>query len=164
MTYIRNPSIFQDAQKQLNSLNADFIPPQTEELVRLVIPITPVADFVRSQQNAVPGTTAVLVTLPTDKDFFLTGLQLNLASDAANDTTSASLQVRIENQFRVVGIISKLALVAISAVNVPSTFVPPIRIDRGTDIRLVLTGTVGGIAFSGIIFGFMRETTRNPVL
>lgn len=159
MTRHYNPTIAQNASRILNSKTSDFISDEVSNLVA-VLPIDSVCNIVRSNVRATSGSSTVFAT-PTDKDFYLVAANLSLSADAACDNTNCVMNVTIDGVLsnRDIIRIQKLSLTAIND-TVSLHLTKPLKIDRGTNITINSTFTVGNAIFGGCIIGYTEEVTK----
>lgn len=152
-----NTSISEDAARILNSKQGQFLGDDVTGPVA-VIDISPYANVVRNILGTSTGT-GTLYTTPTDKDFYLTSVQISVQANAACDSTFAVIRCTIEGIIRNVIGIAKLTLTATSEA-VSITFTTPVKIDRGTAIQTNNTFTAGSQTISAQITGYTVETTK----
>lgn len=115
-------------------------------------------DIVRHAQSAVTGG-ATIYTTPTDKDFYLTSIQLSSQSDATADNTSILVTANIEGVSRRLINVGKLTTTA-RVVDIFLDFAIPIKIDRGAIIAFANSFTVGASITNVSITGYTAETTK----
>lgn len=161
MTKHYNPSIVERANRILASKSGDFLSDEVQGPVA-VIPINPIINIVRAA-SATTTSSGTIFTTPTDKDFYLTGVQFGFVKDAACDaanTTTPAVLITIDG---VSVTVVRLPTITLTAQN-QSVFVSlptPIKIDRGTTISIQSTSyTVGVFNRNAVIYGYTEEVTR----
>lgn len=151
-----NPSISERALRQFNFKSGDSL---TNDITGpfAVIPIEPIIRIVRYVVRSATGTSTIYTT-PSDKDFYLTGLQLSHSSNSTSDSTSCHISVTIDGIAQRPAYMLKQALTASD--KVVSIMLPkPIKVDRNTSITLTLSFTVGADSAVGVIYGYTEEVT-----
>lgn len=151
-----NPSISEDASRIFNC-KGEYLEEIGDEIIPVVV-VERYANIVREAEGAGTGTVTAYTT-PADKDFFLTGFNMNYSTDAACDTTSLSVQVFIEGVSRLLIRRKKITLTAASE-TVVREFSKPIKIDRNTAITLVCSFAAGNCPRSLTICGYTVETVK----
>lgn len=124
-----------------------------------VIPLNPRIDIVKSA-SATNATNAIIFTTPIDKDFYLTHASLSVIKDATSTSIVSAITVTIDG---VVPSIIQIAGITLTPQisQLVLCFNYPIKIDRGTQIRVTNSTNVGNIRADGCISGFTVETTKN---
>lgn len=111
-------------------------------------------DIVRNVARTATGVSTIYTT-PTDQDFYLSSVSVQLIADATNDSTSGFVRATIGGASRFF-LITKFATTATQSAmqwNLPV----PIKIDRGTNITVEYTSTAGAMNVNGTIVGFTIE-------
>lgn len=144
--------------KRIFSSKHDFISDDIIPNIQPTIEITPIVNIVRNATRATTGAGSVFVT-PTDKDFYLTYTSFSNQSDVVADNTSIDMRATINGAVRRLQDLSKLTTTAFSG-NISINFMPAIKIDRGTNIQINTSFTVGASTTSGVIAGYTVETTE----
>lgn len=139
----------------------DEIPSEISKTIWPVIDITPrkhrIANIVRDTGRSTTGTSTVYTT-PTDQDFFLTSAFVSGTSDATADNTFFAILATIDGVSRNLLKIYKTTLTAAS-ISIPISYIFPIKIDRGTNISITTSFSVGTSTVEGGITGY---TVTNP--
>jgi len=99
--------------------------------------------------------TGTLVTLDTDKDFYLTNLSYFLQCNVTADSTDYSVRAVIDGESQRLIQIQKLSLTA-TTITIEKTFPFPIKVDRATAITFPQAFTVGASSVSVTVQGFFR--------
>jgi len=154
-----NASIIEWALNIFNTKVADNISDQVNPVIQPTMEIKPFANIVRGVANANTGGTTIFST-PTDKDFFLTYVQISGSSLADADNTSFNAFANIDGVNEELVQVQKQTLTAHTFTQAVH-FDPPIRIDRGTGITVNTAFTVGAARKSGCLNGYTVETTRS---
>jgi len=157
MTRHYNTSISEDAARILNS-KMEYLPDEVAGPVA-VIPIMPVVKTVFRGTTTATGTLNV-ATLPSGKDFYLTGFVLSMSKDATSDNTQVQFSVTIDGvASTILGEIINQTLTATSRDQVVM-FPVPLKLDRGTNIQVFGTFTAGTMRKTAIAYGYFVETTK----
>jgi len=163
MVIHHNPTITQDTQRILNLkigesqiVGNDIIP---------VIPITRVCNIVRSATRTTTGS-STLITTSTDRDFYIVACQLAIAYDVNSDATSYTLSTTIDGVNRELLHLRKLSGATLSDVHSISISFPiPIKIDRGAQVFITQTFSLGTNHITGVVHGYevaTQTTTAQP--
>lgn len=115
------------------------------------------ANIVRGLVKTNTGATAIYAT-PVNQDFYITHASLDWQTDAANDGTSAYIQVTINGVSSGMYVLSlgKLTLTAISK-SLSIAFANPIKIDRNTNVQVVTAFTVGTSVCAATLSGYLVD-------
>ena len=106
---------------------------------------------------AATTSTATMVTTPTDRDFFLTGALMGFDKDDVCDGTSISIQATLFGKAETnIFFMSALTLVAQQRDNA-MVYNPPIKLARGTTIKLAGAFTAGTMSKSASITGYTTD-------
>jgi hypothetical protein len=157
MTRHYNPSIINRAARILNSKGNDFLPDEVSGPVA-TIAISPKVDIVRA--GTATGTSTTIYTTPTDKDFYLTGIQLAMIKDATSTSTSTNIDCQINGTTAVLINIPSFTLTA-QTLSENIQYIFPIKVDRGTALRVRNSTGTANITSIGTIYGYTEETTQN---
>lgn len=109
--------------------------------------------------STVNSTTSTIYTTPSDKDFYLTGVNLTMIKDSTATATLMGVNVLIDATTVSILRIRGLTLTA-DKQTVSSNFSFPIKIDRGTNITLTSDTADANVSLSCVIFGFISDTLR----
>lgn len=164
MVDVRNAEALAAIRKaaQLQVLG-DKVPLRLSETVAPVMEMNPEllrrCNVVANTSRSTTGTSTVY-TVPSDKDFFLTSAQMSASYDATADSTNSFLTVTLDD-----GASSARPLQLMKQTTTASSltqglsFVPPIKLKRGTTVGLNLSFSVGSGNGSANITGY---TVENP--
>jgi len=136
---------------------SDIVPNQLQNFIIPVIEVNPKllrnVDVAQENQKTTTGSIVILTGVPT-MDFYITSAFLSWASDAANDSTSATLVCTMEdnNTHSIIKIV-KLTLTDVQQTT-QMDFPRPIKIKRGTDIVASSTFSLGTSIISGGVTGY----------
>ena len=163
MTQHYNPSIVERSARILNSKAGDYISDEIDPNIKLVIPVEPRIDIVKSQSAAVTGS-ATIFTTPADKDFYLKTLQASIIKNATCDVATSNYNV----QAFIDGVqtpLCRLSMLTLTAQD-KETFIQftgrGIRCDRGSTIVIGSnTYTAGLMNRSATITGYTEEVQKN---
>lgn len=151
-----NSSISQDINRifDLKGESTNLV----SDIIMPVVPIVRQIDIVRNGTSSASGALTAYTT-PSDKDFYLTGIFLNISCDAASDWVTASYTATIQGVSRAFAYIAKLTLTATQQ-QVSIQYPIPIKIDRGTNIVNSLTFAAGNTIRAYSLQGYTVETTK----
>lgn len=141
----------------------DIVPNQLAEKVIPVMEVNPKllrrTNIMKASTKTTTGTQTVY-TAPTDKDFYLTDLQLAWSKDVANDGISAFWVITIDGDSATTNIL-RLYGQTLTANQIVETisFSNPIKIARGSTLSISHSFTVGASSIAGSLFGY---TIDNP--
>lgn len=153
-----NPSIGQRLQRIFN-FKGGAIVDEVNTIIQPTIEIKPRPDFIRGNASTTTGT-GTIITLPTDKDFYLTGFTMTYQKGATCDNTSFVFSINVDGSARSLIDIRTLTLTASNqALNFE--FTHPIKIDRGSSLTHTASFTVGSMNRSVIIRGYFENVTAS---
>jgi len=162
MVDVQNRQVLDDLAEKIKESNPNVLPKTIGDKIMPVIEVGDNIDqrFIIHTNSATSGTITITTT-PTDKDFYLTGIEMSYATDATCDMASA--------QNGVIVIIQGVSRVALSFANIALTaqqsdrsitFPVPILLDRGSLVTMTGTFTVG-VAIRGVsISGYSVDTLQ----
>lgn len=140
-------------------LSRDKIPSEIAEKVVPVMEVNPKllrrCDFIETNSSTTSGTLTI-TTLPTDKDIFITGFNVNLIKDVANDGATGYLVLTVtQADFGAKGLI-RIPIITATAqsFSLSETLREPIKLARGSTITLTGTFTAGVMVRTASIFGY----------
>jgi hypothetical protein len=140
--------------------NIDAIPMKLGDTVIPVIECNPKllqpVKIVRSNV-ATNATVATVYTTPTDQDFYLTSLSMSVIKDVTSTAIISYTSVIIDGMSNRLMRIYGLQLTPQSS-NMAVSFVPPIKLDRGSVIVVGNDTLVANISAAASITGFVVET------
>jgi len=140
------------------SVGAENVPQEVEDKIRAVF-ITNEENIVNVLRNVTKTTTgsATMFTVPSDKDFFLTGLTFSYTCDATADSIQYILQLALEGDAaRSIVILGKQTTTATTD-HIELTFPVPLKLESGTTIAISQTFTVGTSRIAGSCIGYTKE-------
>lgn len=153
-----NPSIAQWLRRIFNFKVGSMITSDVGEILVPVIPILPVVNIVRNALRTASGTSTIFGT-PLDKDFYLTGIFIAYQGNATSDSTVISVDVTLDGFARSFDF-GKLSVTA-TQFNQWIQFDTPIKLDKGTNVNLVLAFTLGAEVSSATITGYTVESVSS---
>lgn len=158
MATITRGSVIQKTQDLLGlQSGSDQIPNQSANIVSPVIEVGPkFSTIMKTNSASTSSNTTLIYTTPTDKDFYLTYACLSATKDAASDNTAVSLFVSVDNSSSRVLFQEMQTLTATSFTNI-ANFNYPLKLNRGSQILLGGTFTVGTMNKRATIAGFIVE-------
>lgn len=138
-------------------VSRDKIPTEFAEKVIAVAEVNPkllkIVDICRDA-TATNAVVATIFTTPTDKDFYLTNAQLSIIKDVTSTSATSYIDCVINNVTTTLLSIPSFTL-TVQNQTTSVNFRFPLKIDRGTSIR-VLNGTnVANISAAGNIQGYL---------
>lgn len=123
------------------------------------IAIEPVARQLGSNNRATTGTSTV-ITAASDKDTYITGVQVSITADASSDSTTFLVQI-VQNGATVrLAQYFKTTLTAYTCVDYIN-FSKPIKLDRGSIVTIQNTFTVGTSNIGCVLHGYTEEVTSS---
>jgi hypothetical protein len=161
MTKHYNPSLVERTNRIFRPKAGDQFSDNVSPNLVPVITVDPIVRIVRNGNTSSTGTFTVYTT-PSDKDFYLTAIELTMAKDVTCDaaTGSVGMNITVDGVSVAVVTIAFITLTAqTSTVVVPFTF--PIKVDRGTTITGSVTFTAGAMRRSCCIYGYTEEVTAS---
>ena len=149
-----NTSITQNLHKVLNTKGEyiDEINPSIQPIIAV-----PIYTNVVKSNTLSNATSLTLYTTPTDKDFFLTALQLSFIKDASATATQMGVTVVIDGVTTTLVRAVGLTTTAQSG-NLAQTLPFPIKLDRGSIISIVNNTGVANVTTWVNIMGYTQET------
>lgn len=157
-----NPTISQDAVRIFNLKAGDNL---TSDIGNLIVPVVPITRFsnILKTATATNNTAATIYTTPSDKDFYLTGVQIAVSKDATATSLGTDVTVFYNSvNTRIIKISTNQLQVQNEAVS--QVFNPPLLIDKGTAIVLNNSTNVANIVSSACIYGYTVETNSSVSL
>ena len=135
---------------------SDVVPSELAEKVIPVLDVTP--DFHRfcNLSDGSAGTTnanLTIFTAPTDRDFYMTNLQVCYMANATADNTYHIVSVVIDGIRRNLIYLIKLSLTA-DTQSVVLNYKIPIKLTRGSTVLMENNFTVGSVAKAGAVTGY----------
>jgi len=159
MVDIQSKEVIDKISEQLKIQPALMIPREIGKDIQLTFDVNTsrVADTIADGFSSSTGALIFFIT-PTDRDFFLTSTYLNITKDVSNDNTATTIEVTPfgKAEFPVIQIISQTLTVA-NNINSVTTFATPIKLERGSNIRIIGPFTVGAMGKGAIITGFTTD-------
>lgn len=156
MVNIYNTSINQRAIERFNVRDGQFFDNNIGNKVMPIVNIDqPTCDVVANGNNTATGA-GTIYTTPTGKDFYLTGYQVSVASNATCDGDNAYLTFYVNGVVRY--IVFALIVGVANNVNVTQDFTTPIKIDRGTAIQMTSTFSAGAQRKCASLFGYLSDS------
>jgi hypothetical protein len=99
-----------------------------------------------------------MITTPLDRDFYICGASLSTIKDVTATSALCTLDVTINGQTAVLLSIAGLTLTVQSS-TISQTFKNPIKIDRGTIVRITNSTATGNFRSSACIQYYLDEVT-----
>lgn len=160
MAEINNSELIDEVVKTSGIQTVQGIPRQLGNQIIPVLDVTSknvkIAQEVH-EENAKNASFATLFTTPTDKDFYLTGCTLAVIKDATSTSTKSRLQIHPEEKGETnILSIAGLTLTAQSE-TISLNLRNPVKIKRGTNIRVYNATSVANINATATIVGFTLE-------
>lgn len=158
MAQLRRSSVFQWLVDLLGAQNAGDGPPSAQIVpsVQPTLEIGPRRTLIsRHQTNSATGTTTIL-TVPSDKDFYLTYVTLTITQDATCDGVVGILSITQDGVSRRIVSLPHQPLTAGTYI-ATLTLSHPIKVDRGTAISCNSVFTAGTCTKDATIGGYVLE-------
>ena len=151
MATIYNSDLTKGLQKNAKiQINVDSVPNKLAEKVVPTMETNPqllrVCNIVRS--GTAVNTTATIYSTPTNKDFYLTSIEL--AHDSGAGSGIVWITVTIDGAAQIISRVPVPAAAGLAVSNNGGVF--PIKIDRGTNITI--TSDTAGVDAYGVIVGY----------
>lgn len=158
MARISNADVIKKAINELKLDNvAEKMPTQTSEKIQLVYPLDFYGHNLIVSDTSINNNDATLLTTPGTRDYYLNSAVLSMSKNVTSDNTNCFLRVIIGGVSSDILVIGGLTLTAQHS-NIGLTFSRPIKIDRGTVIRLIRTATtVGSCTLTGSVSGYIVD-------
>lgn len=134
----------------------------TDEISNEILPVInihPKVNITRAVYAANAASTTIYTT-PSDKDFFLTTVSLQVIRSTASVNVVVPLKAYIDGVLQTIISVAGITLVAQDQA-VALSFPIPIKIDRGTAIVVTISDTTPVIAIVGSVSGYTVETIKN---
>jgi len=135
---------------------SDKIPQYIQDNVQPVVEITPKITDVVVAGSANVTTSTVIYSTPSDKDFYLTFLEISVTKDAVNDNLWTYAGVKLGGLERAFCSLQFQTTTAGSAALIHD-FGHPVKVDRGTDIRVIGSFAAGNMVKRLTVGGFILE-------
>lgn len=159
MVNLYNTQITKRATERLNSRDGIFFNNNLSSTIVPVIEVDkPHCDMLKKGTTTATGETLIYQT-PTDKVYYVTGLTLSYAKNAACDAASGELihvTAYINGLVVYLATISGITLTADSN-TISVSFSVPVRIDKNTAISMSATFTAGALTRSCNLYGFLMD-------
>lgn len=157
MATIYRNTYLQWLQKILGLQSSKEQPPSTlAPTVQAIVDIVPrITTVVRRASSATTGG-ATLYTTPTDKDFYITFVDMAYSKDAANDTTEVYIDCVINGsttRIMSLNVVAATAQADGKIVSLPY----PVLVDRNSVVRIVSNFTAGTLNRQGTVGGYILE-------
>jgi len=155
MVDVQSRAVLDSFAEKVKESNPNVLPKTIGDKIIPVIEVGNNIDetFIIHTNSTTTGTITVHTT-PTDKDFYLTSIEMSYATDVSCDMASAQngVVVIVQGASRVALSFSNIAL-TVQQSDRTITFPTPILLDRGSGITLTGTFTAGvcirGVSISG---------------
>jgi len=155
---IQSKEVIDKISDELKLQPAMKIPRELMEKIQLVYNVNPkrVVNVARGTTSTTTGEVSAFVT-PTDRDFFLTHINISTASDVVCDNTRIAVLVTPEGntRLRILSIVKETLTVHQESAQL--ALVPPLKVERGSNITLQTIFTVGFNERTIEILGFFTD-------
>jgi len=135
---------------------ADNAPRDIANTIVATIPVQRTPSFHQNiALDDISSTTGAVVvkTTRTDRDFFMTNASIAVTSDVSSDNVAANINAFVNGVgINVIRIVSQT--LTAGSDHIELTFNPPLLVDRGTNIILTGTFTVGATTKTSFVSGF----------
>jgi hypothetical protein len=155
MVQINRSSVMQQARDILDIPASISNIKDTHTTIQPVVEIGPKFTTIARHVSSTTTGSSTIYTTPTDKDFYLTYAQLNITKDATSDNVNCNLLATLNAVRRILSINTQTTTAG--SFNAANSFPYPIKIDRGTNITVNGTFTVGATTKEACIGGFILE-------
>jgi len=155
MAFVTKEEISRDIINQTGAQTSLMKPnlPIRDEILPVIVMNT--TSQILKWGSAINSTSGTIYTLPTDKDFYLTGATLGMLKDATATSILTNLTCRdsVGNVASTLLAIPGLTLTAQSG-NASITLAHPLKLMRGSAITVANSTSVGNVSAYGTITGF----------
>lgn len=154
-----NPSIAEDKTRILN-LKGQMDTSECLEYLTPTIEIKPRMNYHAYNSGTATGALTI-TTFPSDKDVYITDIQVSLIKDAVCDqaTGDMSVTMSIDGVTRNVIRFPIITLTA-QSIRIDKSLTTPIKVTRGTNCSFSASFTAGVMARSCVIMGYSVETIK----
>ena len=151
---IQSGDITDQARSELHLEQSELPTRISGNNVSFVYPINRRYSTIHKAQVGATTSPATIYTTPTDRDFYLTSVQLATTKDVVCDNVLAYVSVTVDA--KVDNIISLLSnTITLSQDHAEMSFPYPLKIDRGIAMTIVGTFTAGAMIKRAQITGFL---------
>lgn len=165
MSKIHNNDTIRELVKGANlQVGFDEIP---SDLARSIVPTLEVnpeqyrKTTIIRKGTASNATSATAYTTPSDRDFYLVGCNLGVIKDVTATSTGSDIEV-VPFGETITNILSIPSLTLTVQNDVVSMVLPfPMKLARGSTIKVLNTTNVGNVRAMGNIWGYIDEMTRS---
>ena len=158
MATINRSSIITNASNELNiQQGVNATPKEASNNIALVYNVNPkYTDVLRSTSKSTTGSGAIYTT-PSDKDFYITYLQLSYRCDNTCDTTEISISGSMSGITRTIARFIRTGAGTADKDTLVINFPFPLKMDKNVAINHTSTFAAGNITFTSTIGGFILE-------
>lgn len=140
----------------LFKIKGESAPVFVEDFIQPVVNVDPNDTHVYSN-SAINATETTILTLPTDKDFYLTGAAISIIKDATATSTYSRISVISNGVTHYLCHTPHLSATSILG-NITQTMnINRLKLDRGTSIKILNQTNVANISSMGSVWGFYVE-------
>lgn len=164
MVKVENGEVIQKLQDVARPQFPFQIPTELNKDIVPTIEINPalqrIANIIRAGA-ANNATSATIYTTPSDRDFYIVAAHLSVSKDATNTSTSSALDVQAaeDNSGRTILQLATTTL-TVQQASLSISFPTPLKVARGTPIRVLNDTGVANITTQGGIVGYIDETRK----
>lgn len=152
MATIYQSDIVQKAVRGLKlAPSRDKIPNELADKILPVYELNDAYDIITAGgSSSSSSSTASILTASSTADTYITSLMMSVDKDATSDSTDFSVNVVQNGAVRALGKIIMITLTATSKI-ISISFPRPVRIDKGSTVRIAATFTVGALSRSAAV-------------
>lgn len=114
------------------------------------------ANIASGTSSAATGNFTVYTT-PSDKDFFLTGVQMQYMKDATADNTTVAITATEDSGATITLITTRTITTTAYTAAINRELVPPIKLKRNSNVIMSGTFTVGALTRAACVSGYTVE-------
>lgn len=143
-------------------VSKDVVPNQIADKIVPVIDVNPKHSRVINvivSALATNSTAGSLYVTPTDRDFYLSAIDLSMIKDATATSLYSCLRAVINGATILFCRIPGITLTAQTG-SISVAFPSPIKIDRGTTISLINSTNVANVTVAGTIYGYIIDNSN----
>lgn len=154
VTISQNSEIAKRILRDLKISISDGVPSQiSNQIVPVLISNPERTPNIIKQASAINSTSSVIYTTPTDRDFYLTNVNIANIKDVTSTSALSYVACLVNGAPSIIVSVSGLTLTPSSASNTIS-FPYPIKIDRGTQITVNNSTNIANVSTTASIIGY----------
>jgi len=160
MAQINNGELIKGMRDNAKILQNESAPNQLAEKVVPVMETNPLLlrrINIHKLANAANATSATIYTTPTDRDFYLTSVSLDLIKDVTATSLNSSVNVTVKGGVSQAILVLRTTTLTIETQNAVLLLPIPMLLERGSNITVTNTTNVANVTASAIITGYVVD-------